>query len=126
MNGICEIVNAMEIGKMPKTLNCTQKSVGKFRQIISFKIASPIKNIAQRSDKFNQALSLIENAPSSSIFKSGLRLKYPINKIIAKSRLMSVGLILIKISSPEKIVKDPNKPKIKAENKGILAILLVR
>lgn len=61
----------IEIGKMPKTLKLTQKSVEKWRQINSFKIAKNTKNIAQRQDKVSQAFSLNSKALSSKIFNNG-------------------------------------------------------
>ena len=43
INPCCKKVNTIVIGKKPNTLNVTQKSVEKFLQITSFKIAIAIK-----------------------------------------------------------------------------------
>ena len=59
MNGSCDSVKMIDKGIIPKTLNCTQKSVEVDRHIISFNIAKDVKNSAQRNDRVSQAASLI-------------------------------------------------------------------
>jgi len=75
IKGTCESVNIIDIGNTPNTLKFTQKSVEKFRQIASFKIARKTKKRPQRKDKTIQILSSIFKLSPNKCLINGRLLK---------------------------------------------------
>ena len=112
-------VNKKVIGKIPKTLNDTQVSVVKSLHTISFIAARNRKNNIQEYVAIRQPFSVSSRAGDKNIFKKDLPETNPINNIRARVTFIKVGLILIKISSFNAMVKDP---KIKMKNKVIICV----